>query len=83
MNNRDMKKLLRDSIDMEQELYDFCVECLTKMYGENAPIAINSFEEGYDSYQYNGCIQPLCCVDKAVELSIKAKEEEKKKKTEK
>ncbi len=63
MTNRELKNLLKDSLDMEQELYEFCLECIEKLYPEQKEYAKAVFEEGCEGYQYNGCIQPLHSID--------------------
>lgn len=80
MNQKDIKKLLKDTLNMEQELYDFCIECLNRIYGENAKLAINDFESGYDAYDWNGCIQSLSCIDNNVQKCLENIAENKAKK---
>jgi hypothetical protein len=63
MNVRELKKVLAQSIEMEEELYDFCVECLKKIYSEDAREMIIRFNESIDSFEYHGCIQSLECLD--------------------
>lgn len=77
MNNRELKKLLADSFQLENELYDFCIECLNKIYGEKASYALNEFNESLDFREYNGCIQSLSCIDnrfKKSQAEIKERE---------
>lgn len=63
MKNKDLKQLLCDSFQMEKELYEFCIDCLKRIYGENATSIIYMFEEGVESFEYNGCIQSFNCID--------------------
>ncbi len=77
MDNKKLKNLLRETLEIEDQLYDFCIECLNKIYGDNAKIAINQFEEGYNSYDWNGCIQSLDCIDSNVWEHLKIREENK------
>ncbi len=74
MSTRELKKILADSIRMEQELYDFCIECLGKLYGEDAQEYINRFEEGLGFFEYNGCIQSLCCIESNIKTDREARE---------
>lgn len=67
MNSRELKKLLRDALEVEKELYDFCVECLTRIYGEKAPRAIQMFEENFDHFDDSCCIYSLEYIDKYLE----------------
>jgi hypothetical protein len=74
MNSKELKKVLADSLALEKELYEFCVECLTRIYGENASFAINMFNESIDFHEYNCCISSLRYIDdkvKELEISIK------------
>jgi hypothetical protein len=63
MSEKELKKVLADSLQREAELYDFCIECLKKIYGEEATRPIQIFDEGIDFADYNGCIQPLSCIE--------------------
>lgn len=62
MNNRTLKDMLIDSLQLEKDLYEFCIECLNHIYGDDAPIAIKRFEDSFNFYDYNGCLQSLCCI---------------------
>jgi len=75
MNNRELKDFLKETLDMEKELYDFCIEALTKLYPEHHKQAISIFEESYNFYEYNGCIQSLCCIDSSLKRELKQREE--------
>lgn len=59
MGNNELKKILCESLELERELHDFCIECLRKIYGKDADFVINEFEEGIYFRDYNGCIQSL------------------------
>lgn len=63
MSDRELKSVLMDSLTMEKELFEFCIECLTKIYGEHTEKAIALFKEGVDGIDYCGCIQSLRCID--------------------
>lgn len=80
MDNKKLKNLLRETLEIEDQLYDFCIECLKKIYGENAHIAINDFEQGYNSYDWNGCIQSLVSVDAQVSIFVERMRERQQKK---
>ena len=71
MNTRQLKDMLKESLDIEKELYDFCIEALTKIYGDKAKIAIHLFEESYQHYDYNGCLQSLFCIDSQFNKEVK------------
>jgi hypothetical protein len=75
MNIREIKKLLSNEIEINDDFYDFCIECLKKIYGDNSNIAINDFNESLDAYQYNGCIQSLVAIDNNVKRILKEREE--------
>ena len=77
MDNKELKKLLQDTLDLENELYDFCIECLNKIYGDNGSIAVREFKESYNFYDYNGCLQSLESIDSRVQKEIKFREERK------
>lgn len=66
-----MKKLLIETMRKEQDLYGFCIECLNKIYGEEAPTAIEKFEEGIDFFDLYGCIQSLSYIDRNIQKEAK------------
>lgn len=66
MNNRELKKLLADTIKLEDELYNFCIACLVKIYGDDAELPIAYFKDGIDSFEDDGCIAGLCCIEAQV-----------------
>lgn len=78
MDNKKLKNLLRETMEIEDELYDFCIECLKKIYGEDSQFAINAFEEGYNARDWNGCIQSFNSVDTQTQERIKFVSERKK-----
>ena len=71
MINKELKKLLADCLNMESELYDFCVDCLKKIYGDRANQAIYMFEESVEMREPNGCIQSLEYIDNRINLGTK------------
>jgi hypothetical protein len=75
MNDRPLKEMLKESIAMELQLYDFCIAALKRIYGDESDFALGEFE---DSYNYNkefGCLQALECID--ANLANDKKEREK------
>jgi len=67
---RDLKKALRSSMNMEEELYEFCVDAVKHIYKDDEAkqrYAVARFEEGVDFFDYNGCIQGLSCLISVVE----------------
>lgn len=70
MGQKDLKKCLIDSLQMEQELYQFCVECLTILYGTHAKTAISLLSESIESYESNGFIANLSSLDKETQKFI-------------
>ena len=70
-----LKKLLRDQLLREEELYDFCIECLKKLYPEHSDRAIMIFDNSIDCFEFNGCIQSLNCVDSTLKEDLKQIEE--------
>lgn len=74
MNNRQLREVLKDSLSMEKELYDFCIEALTKLYPEDLEKAIVLFESSYDQFDYNGCLQSLEMIDKNIKKQTKKEE---------
>lgn len=84
MNDRPLKKMLAESFKREEELYDFCIECLERIYEERAKNAINKFNDSLDFYEFNGCISSLRMIENSMkqdkdlmEGSKKMKEENK------
>lgn len=75
MNNRQLKDFLKESLDMEKELYDFCIQALTKLYPDNVQRAISLFEDSYNFYEYNSYLQSLCCIDSKIKQELKEIEE--------
>lgn len=59
MSERELKKLLSKALTREEELLEFCEECLHKIYGEEARRLIYMFHEGIMNFEYNGSIQSL------------------------
>lgn len=74
MNTRELKKILKDNLEMESNLYDFCIDCLKKIYGEDSHIAIESFEKAY-KYSDEFGWEDLSCVDRDVQKFLDQRKE--------
>ena len=62
MDIKNLKNILKESIETELELYDFCIECIQKLYPDESSFAVSIFKEGYDYRDYNGGIQTFSCI---------------------
>lgn len=78
MNTRELKKILKDNLEMETDLYDFCIDCLKKIYGDDSDIAISQFETNYEYSNDNGW-SDLSCVDRDVKDRLDHRKEYKRK----
>lgn len=59
MTNKDLKRMLRETLQLEEEYYDFCVECLTEIFDQDSKLAITFFDDNLNDYENWGCIQSL------------------------
>lgn len=75
MNRKQINEFLAESIAIERELYEFCIDCLKAMYPEQQPFAIHLFEESINHFGDYGCIQSLDCINKAVKHNKQFREE--------
>lgn len=69
MDTRTLKNLLKDQLEIEKELHEFCIECLKRIYGEHSGLAISHFNDGYNYFEENGCIQSLEYIDSQLKLA--------------
>lgn len=76
MSEQDLKKVLMQCLQAESELYDFCIECLEKLYPDEHEATIMKilFKDAYDSLEYNGCIQPLETLDRQLTNELNKQE---------
>lgn len=75
MNERDLKKMLGNSFAIESELYDFCIECLKKLYPDMESFAIHQFEQLYRCREDYGCLQSLEYIDTRIAENLKSRAE--------
>jgi hypothetical protein len=73
MDIRTTNRFLKHSLELSEELIEFVEGCLKRIYNEDSIHAIRIFNEDLDCAQYNGCLQPLCRIDKQIE-EIKLRE---------
>lgn len=67
MKNQELKKILVESFQLEENLVDFCKECINRIYKDQPKLCryiLNEFDDYEQSMDYNGCIQPLDCLEK-------------------
>lgn len=64
MKRKELNSFLIETMTLQNELYDFCIECLEHIYpDEMDQICVKSdFEEGIEAMEYNGCIQGLAII---------------------
>ena len=75
MNNRQLAQILRETLTLQEDLYDFCIECLERIYPDNHKRAKGLFEDGYNFREYNGCIQSLSTIDSHIRIEKKQLED--------
>lgn len=63
MRHIEQTKQLMNALQMQVELYDFCVECIKRLYPEDQDLMISYFDDGIEAYDWNCCIQTLRCLD--------------------
>lgn len=75
MEIRQLKTMLEDQLSLERDLYDFCIECLKKIYGKDSSMAVHAFESNYNYREDYGCIKSLEQIDQHVKNRIKELED--------
>lgn len=76
MKDKELKTLLIKAYELESNLYDFCIECLNKIYGDDAKEAIFMFDEDIEEgMDWNGCLQSLSTFDHNLKMRLKDHEE--------
>jgi len=78
MSERELKKMLRKSFEMEEGLYDFCIECLKALYPEDSANMIIRFDVGVEEFEYNDFIPGLSYLDSQFRKDKQLSEERKK-----
>lgn len=66
MDNMTLKEILAEQFQIEKELYEFCVECIKKIYGEDNHLAVDEFQDSFNHRDYNGCFYDLEGLDFAI-----------------
>ncbi len=66
MSQKELKKVLQDSLALESELLEFIEECLKRIYGDKSKQAIAHFNETVEYVDNYGCLQGLGYIDRAV-----------------
>jgi hypothetical protein len=66
MDNMTLKEILSEQFQIEKELYDFCIECIKKIYGKDNHLAVNEFQDSFNHRDYNGCFYTFEGLDYAV-----------------
>lgn len=59
MNIRELKKNLIQSYQMEQEYHELVVQCLKRIYPDDAETVVYYLEEMLHHYDDMGCLQSL------------------------
>jgi hypothetical protein len=76
MSEQDLKKVLITCLQSESELYDFCIECLEKIYPDEHQSTVMKilFKDAYDSIEYNGCLPSLETLHRNLENELNHEE---------
>lgn len=77
-NSRELKKVLADTLELEAELYNLCLECLKRIYGENGNVSVGTFEEYVEQYNIHRWVPNLHYFDNVINQSKKSEKNESK-----
>lgn len=69
MNHKELKSLITDQFTLEREMYDFILDCLKKIYGENYELAKQEFESSYESFDYHMSLS-FTCVEREINKTL-------------
>ncbi len=74
MEKRELKKLMVSCIESENELYDFCMECIEHIFKDEAQTVKNEFNTYYDALD-EGYGLSLSCMLNNSEKRVRERQE--------
>lgn len=76
MNSKNLMKVLKESLNMQEELYGLVIECFNEIFDkDNRLMIINCFEDDYENIHLNGCLQSLAYYQNQLERRRKERAE--------
>ena len=67
---RELKKQLKQSLEMEEQLVELVEQCLKELFKENGQRAVSYFNEYYETYEYNGYLQSVEGIKKRINQDL-------------
>lgn len=61
MKTFEVLKVLKSSIELNNELIELVEECLKEIFKDKSSVVIGMFLDDIDMINYNGCLQSLEC----------------------
>jgi hypothetical protein len=81
MSARDLRKTLKETLEVQEELYEFIEECIKEIFPDDWRIAQGIFDDRYEYREFNGIIslkylKEERAKDRKIAENLKAKRDE-------
>lgn len=78
MKQKQMNEILIDTLKTQNEMYDFCIECIKELFKEDTAHWIYTFEQTIENLDYN-CLSLSCMFSEREEMKKRVEAQKSKK----